>query len=55
MFMYDGHFIVQYPRYEAKGQIPEFHDEPTFSKVLTRAHKWAKLCDADMKIGRAHV
>ncbi len=48
MFMYDGHFIVQYPRYEAKGQIPEFHDEPTFSKVLKRAHKWAKLCDADM-------
>lgn len=48
MFMYDGHFIVQYPRYEAKGQIPPFHDEPTFSKVLQRAHKWAKLCKADM-------
>lgn len=48
MFMYDGHFIVQYPRYEAKGQIPPFNDEPTFSKVLQRAHKWAKLCKADM-------
>lgn len=48
IFMYDGHFIVQYPRYEANGQIPPFSDEPTFSKVLQRAHKWAKLCNADM-------
>ena len=48
IFMYDGHFIVQYPRYEANGQIPPFIDEPTFSKVLQRAHKWAKLCNAEM-------
>jgi len=48
MFMYDGHFILQYPRHEAKGLIPEFKDEPTFSRVLQRAHKWAKLCNADM-------
>ncbi len=48
MFMYDGHFIVQYPRHEAKGQIPAFKDEPTFARVLQRAHKWAKLCNADM-------
>lgn len=48
MFMYDGHFIVQYPRHEAKGQIPKFNDEPIFYRVLKRAHKWAKLCNADM-------
>ncbi|MDE6585748.1 MAG: nucleoside kinase, partial [Clostridia bacterium] len=48
MFMYDGHFIVQYPRYEVKGQIPEFNDEPTLAKVLKRAHKWAKLCNAEL-------
>ena len=48
MFPYDGHVIVQYPRYEANGQIPEFKDEPTFSKVLKRAYKWAYTCDADI-------
>ncbi|MDE6273439.1 MAG: nucleoside kinase [Clostridiales bacterium] len=48
IFMYDGHFIVQYPRYEAKGEIPPFKDEPTFAKVLKRAHKWAKLCNAEV-------
>ena len=48
MFPYDGHVIVQYPRYEANGQIPEFKDEPTFSKVLKRAYKWATTCDADI-------
>lgn len=48
MFMYDGHFIVQYPRYEAKGQIPAFKDEPTLAKVLKRAHKWAKRCNVEL-------
>lgn len=48
MFCYDNHFIAQYPRYESKGQIPVFNDEPTFAKVLKRAHKWAKRCDADI-------
>ena len=48
MFMYDGHFILQYPRYEYDGKIPEFKDEPTLAKVLKRAHKWAKLCNADL-------
>ncbi|MCM1533165.1 MAG: hypothetical protein NC099_00760 [Corallococcus sp.] len=48
MFCYDGHFILQYPRHEAQGQIPAFNDEPTFSRVLKRAHKWAKLCNAEI-------
>ncbi len=48
LFCYDGHFIAQYPRYEVKGVIPPFNDEPTFAKVLNRAHKWAKLCNADV-------
>ena len=48
MFMYDGHFIVQYPRYEVNGRIPEFNDEPTLAKVLKRAHKWATLCNAEL-------
>ncbi|MCH5156498.1 MAG: nucleoside kinase [Clostridiales bacterium] len=48
LFCYDGHFIAQYPRYEANGEIPEFNDEPTFSRVLKGAHKWAKICNAEI-------
>ncbi len=48
LFCYDGHFIAQYPRYEFGGEIPRFQDEPTFSIVLKRAHKWAKICNADL-------
>lgn len=48
LFMYDKHFIAQYPRYEADGEIPEFNDEPTFSKVLKKAYNWAKICNADI-------
>ncbi len=48
LFNYDGQIIAQYPRYEAGGVIPEFKDEPTFSKVLKRAHKWAKICNAEI-------
>ncbi len=47
IFMYDKHFIVQYPRYEANGRIPAFQDEPTFAKVLKKSHKWAKLCNSE--------
>ena len=54
MFMYDGHFILQYPRYEYDGKIPEFKDEPTLAKVLKRAHKWAKLCNADLIAKAGH-
>ena len=48
LFCYDGHFIAQYPRYENNGEIPEFNDEPTFSRVLKGAHKWAKICNAEV-------
>lgn len=48
LFNYDGHIIAQYPRYEAGGVIPEFKDEPTFSKVLKRAHRWATICNAEI-------
>lgn len=48
LFAYDGHLVVQYPRYEHGGKIPEFKDEPTFSKVLKKSHKWAKICNAEL-------
>lgn len=47
-FLYDGQIVVQYPRYEFDGQIPIFNDEPTFSKVLKKAHRWAKICNAEL-------
>ena len=34
LLSYDNQMIVQYPRYEFKGQIPKFKDEPCFCRVL---------------------
>ena len=48
LFSYDNQVVVQYPRYEANGEIPPFNDEPTFSKVLKKSHKWAKVCNAEL-------
>lgn len=35
-------FIVQFPRAENNGEIPEFVDEPKFLKTLSQAAKWSK-------------
>ena len=32
--------IIQYPRVELGGEIPEFEDSPTFGKTLKRAYEW---------------
>lgn len=48
LFSYDNQLVVQYPRYERNGEIPEFNDEPTFSRVLKQSHKWAKICEAEL-------
>lgn len=42
--LYDKGFIVQYPRAEAGGIIPDFKDAPTFSKALRQANKWGEIC-----------
>ena len=41
--LYDRGFIMQYPRAELGGTIPEFKDAPTFSKALRQANNWGKL------------
>ena len=41
--LYDKGFILQYPRAEAGGIIPEFKDAPTFSKALRQANNWGKI------------
>lgn len=48
LFSYDNQVVVQYPRYETDGKIPEFDDEPTFARVLKKSHKWAKICGGEL-------
>lgn len=47
LFSYDSQIVVQYPRYEYDGKIPPFDDQPTFSKVLKKEHRWSKICKAE--------
>ena len=41
--LYDKGIIVQYPRAEAGGIIPDFKDAPTFSKALRQANHWGEI------------
>lgn len=41
--LYAPGFLVQYPRSECQGQIPDFEDAPTFGRVLKESHDWAKV------------
>lgn len=41
--LYSPGFIIQYPRSEAKGQIPPFKDERVFQSVLKEANKWGNI------------
>ena len=44
---YSPGIIIQYPRYECGGTIPEFKDAPTYGRTLKRAHAWAALTGID--------
>ena len=37
-------FVVQYPRSEAEGVIPDFEDDPSLSKMIKEAYQWSKMC-----------
>lgn len=41
--LYGNGFLVQYPRSECNGNIPEFEDAPTFRRILKESHDWAKV------------
>ncbi|MCR3905871.1 MAG: nucleoside kinase [Tenericutes bacterium] len=43
LFLYHPGFIIQYPRAEFNGKIPEFKDEPTFGSALKEVAKWGKI------------
>ena len=48
---YHPGIIIQYPRFDANGEIPPFEDAPTFGRTLKRAHEWAKVTKADSIVG----
>ena len=45
--LYYPDFIIQYPRAEANGTIPEFESSPVFGRMLKDAQDWATLCQAN--------
>lgn len=47
LILYHPGFMIQFPRREAKGYIPQFIDEPNFLKTLARANKWATITDSE--------
>ncbi len=49
--IYHPGIIVQYPRSETKGEIPDFQDAPMFGRTLKASHSWAKIVRADSIAG----
>ena len=49
--LYSPGFLIQYPRAEAGGKIPEFQDAPTFGRVLQESHDWGKIVGGDTVAG----
>ncbi len=43
--------MIQYPRSECNGEIPEFKDAPTYGRTLKRAHTWASATGVDTITG----
>lgn len=39
--------VIQFPRANNKGEIPEFKDEPVFTKVIKEASNWREICGAE--------
>ena len=44
--LYAPGFILQYPRSELGGKIPEFQDEKVFRDTLREANQWGNITDA---------
>ena len=44
---YEGDFLIQYPRADLGGKIPEFEDAPVFTRMIKDAKEWAIRCDGD--------
>ena len=46
LILYYPFIVVQYPRSTLQGEIPEFKDEPNFTKVIRESNNWGKICEA---------
>lgn len=44
--LYAPGFLIQYPRAENKGQIPDFKDEKVFQTALKEANRWGNITNA---------
>lgn len=42
LLLYKGNIVLQYPRADTNGQIPEFNEEKTYEETLQKANKWGK-------------
>ena len=49
--LYSPGFMLQYPRAESGGKIPDFEDDPTFNRTLRESHDWAKIVGSDTVAG----
>ncbi len=45
--LYAPGFLLQYPRSECHGNIPEFEDAPTYNRTLKESHTWVKRIGTD--------
>ena len=51
LIKYRDGIIIQYPRPDAKGSIPEFSDAPAFRRVLETARRQARILGSDSVVG----
>lgn len=45
--VYNPGFVVQFPRAECGGEIPEFEDNPSFSRMIKASQTWVNICECD--------
>ena len=51
LMKYDGGILIQYPRPDTGGQIPDFKDAPAFREALAKARQQALITGVDSVIG----
>ncbi len=44
---YPPGFLMQYPRAEKNGEIPQFEDAPIYSRTLRQANRWTERIEAE--------
>lgn len=47
LLLYSPSIMLQYPRAECGGAIPQFEEAPTYGRTLRESHEWAKTVGVD--------